>query len=637
MKNIFKHGITFLLCFSLFLLLSQKAFAVSSVKLNRIAGDNRYKTSVEISKTGWPQGSQYVVLATSENYPDALSAAPLAKKYNCPILLTGNSKLDSDTAAELKRLKTKQVLIIGGLGVISESVEEQLKLMGLTPERIAGVDRYDTSIKVAEKLGTSGEIVVVTGENYPDAISIAPIAAKKNMPIILSPAEDITDSIKSYLKDKKISKTYIIGNYEEISENVEKYFENSVRITGYDKYEKNINILKYFYKDIDLNTVYFATGEDYPDALAASVLAQKTSSPVILTDRYTQWITRDFISSKVINTVIILGGYGAISYQAGTALQSLPARIKSIESMSITIFENEKYEMPKTVAAKLSNNVIVEVPVKWNLSYINTNRSGTYNYEGTVNGYEGIAYLSLTIKPIVSSVENLTAEIVKDSSYIFPSSVIGRMSDNSLKRFTVNWSTSSVTITKVGSYTFQGSIEGTTKKVTLSLQVIEDKVINFDDTVLRDIICSSLDKAPGSTIYKSELLTITDLSTNSANIGNAIKSLKGIESLSNLVYLELSNHALNNISQLTSLKNLKTLILDNNAISTINPLQNLYRLTYLDLSYNKILDVSYLRNLTGLRNLLLGHNINGVNELKDFSPTRQYYNNLSERDFYYSN
>ena len=82
-----------------------------------------------------------------------MSAAPLAKKYEAPILLTGKDILNPYTSVELNRLNVKNVFIIGGKGVVSQSIEDSLKARGIKVTRIGGADRYETGVQVAQKLG----------------------------------------------------------------------------------------------------------------------------------------------------------------------------------------------------------------------------------------------------------------------------------------------------------------------------------------------------------------------------------------------------------------------------------------------------------------------------------------------------
>ncbi|WP_027624210.1 cell wall-binding repeat-containing protein, partial [Clostridium lundense] len=128
---------------------------------SRIYGKDRIETSIEISRAGWKNGSQTVVIAQGYNYADALCSAPLAKKHNAPIILTSQSGLSDNTVNEIKRLKVKNVYIIGGPKVVSEKVDKQLKSINITNiTRLYGATRYETSLKIAEQLGSVNEIFV---------------------------------------------------------------------------------------------------------------------------------------------------------------------------------------------------------------------------------------------------------------------------------------------------------------------------------------------------------------------------------------------------------------------------------------------------------------------------------------------
>jgi len=183
--------------FVIFALFSVEA-ALPSPSNTRLGGSDRYGTAVKVSQDGWIQ-SDYVILVSGENFPDAISAAPLAKKYNGPILITEGNKLNSLVYQEIIRLKAKNVIIVGGLGVISSTVEQELKDINVQVTRISGENRYETSVKVAELVGTSNGVVLASGENFPDALSIASIAAVKQMPILLTTAKVLPDSVKGFI------------------------------------------------------------------------------------------------------------------------------------------------------------------------------------------------------------------------------------------------------------------------------------------------------------------------------------------------------------------------------------------------------------------------------------------------------
>lgn len=620
----------FFLCFLILILFAGVDKASAATVSKRLMGEDRYRTAVAVSKEGWPDGSNYVILATGENFPDALSAAPLAKKYKAPILLTGRDVLNVDTALELRRLKVRQVYIIGGEGVISGSIENDIKQRGITPIRIAGEDRYETSIKIAEKIGTGTGIIVTTGLDFTDAVSAAPIAAMKGMPIILVPKDNITQAIRDYIDSLYYVKTYVINGSGLISSKIVDQFPDVEQITGGDKYERNINIINKFLGEIDFGSIYAATGNDYPDALAASALAQKSASAIVLLDNSKiPDVTSRFIKSKTIGEINILGGYGIIDYNTEVTLRNMPSQIQWAYDLTDTVYENQRYRFPNTIVIINSNNVKEEVPVTWNLSSVDTSRSGTYVYEGTVKGYDRKVTLRLIVEPVVASISNITTEIVQSQSYVFPKTVMAVMSDNTIREMPVEWTNEVVSINKPGSYTFSGQVKSSDKKCALTLNVVEDEIIQGMSWDFEYIIRKKIGKDDYSRhIYKSDILGITTLDIHYNTYGRHLYNISGIDNLVNLTQLNLDDNYISDLSPLQNLVNLRSLNLADNNISDVAPLQGLTNLTYLDLRDNSISDITGLQDLTGLTTLYLKDNY-----IHDYSPIRHYYNNLKHKDF----
>lgn len=295
-----------------------------NITTTRLGGSDRYETSASISKSGWSETSSYAVLATGNNYPDALSAAPLAKEYSAPILLAEKDLIPESTLSEIKRLKVSYVFILGGTGVISKAVENQLNAMGITIERLGGNDRFETSIKIAEKLNcASGEIMVANGYAWEESLSASSIAAIKGIPIILTDKNQLPSSLKTFINKYTFTKTYILGDTDLISNTVANMFTNQERIVGSNQYERNINIIKRFKSDISFNNICIATGKDFPDALSGSALATKLSSAIVLMDdNNLKAVTSEYINEKssAINSLYIFGQQGAVSNSGIRAL-----------------------------------------------------------------------------------------------------------------------------------------------------------------------------------------------------------------------------------------------------------------------------------------------------------------------------
>lgn len=293
------------------------SFSASNVNAmpsyNRLAGLTRYDTAVAIAEKGWQQ-SDYAILAYGENFPDALASAPLAKKYNAPILLTNANVLAPQTKRALLDLKVKHVLIVGGTAVVSTAIEKELKVMGLSVIRLAGKDRYETSIEIAKQLGNVSGLFVTTGEDYADALSAGSVAGKLNMPILLVPKDTLPSKVTAYLATQTIKTSYVVGNWEMISNSVMNQFPNAQRISGMDGYARNIAILNQFAGNYAAGEICLATGGNFADALTGSAYAAKNSLPIVLMRNVVVPATQNYLLNIAGSTdhVVILGGEAVV-------------------------------------------------------------------------------------------------------------------------------------------------------------------------------------------------------------------------------------------------------------------------------------------------------------------------------------
>ncbi|MBC2581918.1 cell wall-binding repeat-containing protein [Clostridium sp. DJ247] len=316
---------------------------VSNITVKRLFGNDRYSTSIAISKEGWTH-CDYAILTSGENYPDALSAAPLAKKYNCPIILTSKYSISDDIISELKRLSVKEVFVLGGLGVLSNNIDSQLYSINIKVNRIAGIDRYETSSKIAENLGTNDEIFIASGEDFADALSAAPIASIKNVPVLLSPRDNLNKNIADFINGKSIYKSYVIGGTSSLSENIFNSVANfnAERIDDTDKYDRNINVINKFKDQINFNTIFIASGNDFPDSLSGCALASKTNSPVILVNNYNIDKVKNLIKDKDIKNIVILGGEGAVLNSVKEDLVNAVNHADTVTSKVVTVSNSKE-------------------------------------------------------------------------------------------------------------------------------------------------------------------------------------------------------------------------------------------------------------------------------------------------------
>ena len=88
-------------------------------QVRRLAGSNRYATSVEVSKATFPDGAARVYLATGRNFPDALAGGPVAANGPGPLLLVPGGCVPSSVRAEIERLGPERLVLLGGSGAVS--------------------------------------------------------------------------------------------------------------------------------------------------------------------------------------------------------------------------------------------------------------------------------------------------------------------------------------------------------------------------------------------------------------------------------------------------------------------------------------------------------------------------------------
>ncbi len=166
------------------------------------------------------------------NYPDALSIGSYASIMGAPILLTKGDLINRNVKQYLLDYDVKNVDIVGGVSVISESIEKELKEMGINVTRYAGEDRFSTSVVVAEQLfKESSQIVVANGMNFADALAAVPLAALRNMPILLLRADRLPKSVETYISSNKdkLTKIVPVGGEAAVSNEVKDILGNLIK------------------------------------------------------------------------------------------------------------------------------------------------------------------------------------------------------------------------------------------------------------------------------------------------------------------------------------------------------------------------------------------------------------------------
>jgi len=293
------------------------ASSQGSIQVDRLAGKDRQETAVKVSQSTFAAGVPVVYIATGSSAPDALSAGPAAAKQGGPLLLVDRDSMTQPVRDELSRLKPAKIIVVGSPLSVSEALKNDLARYTGSVQRIGGTDRYDTSRKIIEYAFPQGssKAWMATGEKFPDALSAGAAAGSAKAPVILVngglPSADATT--KNLLTRLGVKTLTIAGSALSVSEGIKNSLPiASTRIGGSDRYDTSEKLNRAAFGTA--RTVYFATGENFPDALAGATAAGYTSSPLFA-------VRKDCVPQAVLDDltrfgtkkVVLLGGPGTLS------------------------------------------------------------------------------------------------------------------------------------------------------------------------------------------------------------------------------------------------------------------------------------------------------------------------------------
>lgn len=282
--------------------------ALGSVR--RISGGSRYSTAAEVSRQFFydPTTVDQVFIVTGSNYPDALAAAPVAARNGAPILLTDTGTLPGSTAEELARLKPSEIVVLGGVGAISDAVVNQLSAYAGKVRRIAGNDRYATAAAVSTAFFSPGQVsqvFVVTGEDFPDALSVGAVAGTVGAPVLLVRPDQLPGTTRTELVRLAPTTITVVGGTTAISDAVYDQlatFANSIeRIAGDSRYGTAAQVSRRYFPAGSADRAFVVTGRNFPDALAVAPVAALEGAPLIL-------VTDTSVPAPTAGEVARLGG-----------------------------------------------------------------------------------------------------------------------------------------------------------------------------------------------------------------------------------------------------------------------------------------------------------------------------------------
>ena len=188
-------------------------------KVIRIAGNDRYETNQQIFDNLNVATGISMVLASGNGFADALSISSIAALKGYPVILSEKDNLSTNVIKDITSIQPTNVYIIGGTGALSADIEAQIKNINgnINIVRLGGNDRYETSMKIVDYFNLDTDTIsVASGKDFPDALSGALLAARRNSSILLINNTDITKQ-KELLNKHGVKNVIIFGGEGVIS------------------------------------------------------------------------------------------------------------------------------------------------------------------------------------------------------------------------------------------------------------------------------------------------------------------------------------------------------------------------------------------------------------------------------------
>ncbi|MFE4950044.1 cell wall-binding repeat-containing protein [Leifsonia sp. NPDC056665] len=310
----------------------------------RLAGADRYATSATISANTLSSSSRYdpgvgtVFIASGQNFPDALSAVPVAGSLGAPLLLVPQGFVPDTISAELTRLRPGRIVIVGGTATVSDSVAQSLTQFVASPAdvvRVAGADRFATSRALTEFGFPTGSktLLLASGWTFPDALSAGAAAASKHAGVLLVDGRGSSPDAATLaeLQRSGVTNVEIVGGPAAISSGFEAGLSaipglTVTRVSGADRFATSVAITADAFPGLNSvqsnavgglhvhDTAVIASGANFPDALAGAALAGRMGAPLLIAGQ--GCLPPDALSAAEylgVTTAVLIGGTAALS------------------------------------------------------------------------------------------------------------------------------------------------------------------------------------------------------------------------------------------------------------------------------------------------------------------------------------
>lgn len=262
--------------------------------VERVGGAGAFTTAVALSKATYSFATT-VTVAPADSFVEGLVGGPLARRARGPLFLSPSGGLPPAVAAEMERLAPDHAYVLGSEEKLSAGVEDDLRSLGVEEiTRIGGSDSYATARGVAAELGEArdGTALVVSGEEFPAAVTAGAYAATLGRPILPVRREEIPEDTRRALDESGVSRTVVVGGTDDVSEAVVEQLEEAgyapVRVAGEDAYGTSTLLAERGAgaspRPVPTNVTYLASGRDWAGAVLAAPAVAYRGGTLVLSD-----------------------------------------------------------------------------------------------------------------------------------------------------------------------------------------------------------------------------------------------------------------------------------------------------------------------------------------------------------------
>jgi len=282
------------------------------------------------------------------------------------LLLVGEDGPSADTLNEVARLGVETATVVGGRASVADEALKDLSQRGVKLVRVAGRDRYETAVAVAELL-PGEEVALAPGSpaHLVDAAVGGALAAALGAPLLLSDTDGLPSAVADLLAARAPHRVTLIGGESALRRAVEhqaaEASDEVVRIAGRERIETSFSVAaRARDHGAGLTRVWAAGASATSDQLVAASAAGMTNTVVVLIPKDPQEDLAPALRAwfaarrRLVETVELVGGRAAVPEATARDVADILAARPS-EQIALTVrTERDRYARGERIRIEAS-------------------------------------------------------------------------------------------------------------------------------------------------------------------------------------------------------------------------------------------------------------------------------------------